>query len=300
LNWKVVSAVAVTLIFWSSAFAGIREGLLGGYTPGHLVLLRFLSASLVFIIYALITRMPLPRRRDIPRIALLGVVGITVYHTSLTFGELTVPAGTASLLIAAAPAVTAVIATVVLKERLNIIGWFGIVLGFAGVVVITAASGDNTSFTRGALLVLLSAVATSFFFVFQKPLFQRYSPIHLTAYFTWFGTIPMLVFLPGFWHDMATATTAATLSGIYIGVFPAAVSYVAWAIALSMGDAGKVSSALYVNPLLAIAIAFFWLGELPKWSSIVGGVIAIAGVMIVNLWGSRPLKPRESSSRMEA
>lgn len=285
MSVKTLVAVVVTLVFWSSAFAGIRAGLAGGYTPGHLVLLRFLSASAVFVIYALVRKIRIPQKQDLLRIALLGWTGISIYHTSLTFGEQTVQAGTASLLIAAAPAFTALLAAYFLKERLSWIGWAGIVLGFAGIVLITLGSGHSQGFTVGALLVLVSAVATAIFFVFQKPLFQRYSAIELTAYFTWFGTLPMLIFLPGLWTQIQHATAAATWSGVYIGVFPAAVAYVSWAVALSSGRASAVSSALYVNPVLAIFIAWVWLGELPHVVSIAGGVIAILGVIVVNLWG---------------
>jgi drug/metabolite transporter (DMT)-like permease len=287
LQMKTLLAVAVTLVFWSSAFAGIRAGLFGGYSPGHLVLLRFLSASLVFVVYALVRKVKVPERKDWPRVIGLGVCGISIYHIALTFGEMTVPSGTASLLIAAAPAITALIAAVVLGERLSGTGWFGILLGFAGIALITFGSGEHPGFTKGALLILLSALATSIFFVFQKPLFARYSAIDLTAYFTWTGTVPMLVFLPGFWHDVTHATAAATGSGIYIGVFPAAIAYVAWAIALSSGKTAGVTSSLYITPVLAILIGWIWLGEIPTALSIIGGMVALVGVIIVNLWGSR-------------
>lgn len=284
-------AVSVTLLFWSSAFAGIRAGL-AGYTPGHLVLLRFLSASGVFILYAIIRGIRPLALADIPKVALLGFTGITVYHTALTFGEVTVQAGTASLLIAAAPAFTALISFVALKERLTLWGWSGLAIGFAGVAVITFGSGHSQGITQGALLILLSAVCTAFFFVYQKPLYKRYRPIDLTAYVTFFGTLPMLVFAPGLLHQIRQAPLPATLSAVYIGVFPAAVAYVAWAIALQGAKATSVSSALYVNPVLAIFIAWIWLREVPGMITLVGGLLAIVGVLVVNLWGTGPTSAR--------
>lgn len=291
---KTWIAVLVTLLFWSSAFAGIRAGLAGGYGAGQVVLLRFLSASAVFIVYASVRRIAIPQRADIPKIAVLGLTGISLYHISLTFGELTVPAGIASLIIAVAPVFTAVVASFALKERLTIWGWLGLALGFIGVALITVDSGHVAGFTRGALLILVSAVATAFFFVYQKPLFARYRAIDLTAYFTWIGVLPMLVFLPGLVHQWPHATVAGTLACIYIGIFPAAIAYVAWAYALSTGRATTVTSTLYVNPILAIGIAWLWLGELPPLSAVAGGGIAIAGVLMVSFLGKTT--PRMTST----
>lgn len=64
---RVLLAIALTILPWASAFAGIRAGL-QDYSPAHLTLLRFLVASSVMLVYALLVRMPLPERRDWPAI----------------------------------------------------------------------------------------------------------------------------------------------------------------------------------------------------------------------------------------
>lgn len=294
-NWRTVTAVGVTLLFWSSAFAGIRAALQGGYSPGHVVLLRFLSASIVFLIYAAVKGIRLPRRNDVPKIAALGFIGISLYHTALTFGETAVQAGTASLIIAVAPAFTAIIAAFALRERLTRIGWLGIVIGFIGTGLITFGSGEAQGFTHGALLILISAASAAVFFVYQKPLYHTYRPLELTAYFTWFGTLPMLLFVPGLWRQMSQVPVQATISAVYIGIFPAAIAYVAWGYALSKARASSVTSALYLNPILAISIAWIWLGEFPKPVAIIGGLVAIVGVVAVNVWGKAKTAPAYAS-----
>ena len=65
-----------------STQAMIRAGL-EGLEPGHLVLLRFLVAGALLLLYALLRGLPPPRREDLPRLFLLGFLGITVYHTAL-------------------------------------------------------------------------------------------------------------------------------------------------------------------------------------------------------------------------
>jgi drug/metabolite transporter (DMT)-like permease len=49
--------------------------------------------------------------------------------------------------------------------------------------------------------------------------------------------------------------------------------------------AALLGNSLYLEPPIAIAIAFVWLGELPATFTFVGGIIAIAGVVISSLWG---------------
>ncbi|WP_077213057.1 DMT family transporter [Bacillus dakarensis] len=275
----------VTVIIWGSTFAAIRASLHGGYEPGHLVLVRYLIASAIFIVYALLpgVRFQLPKKKDLLKIILLGWIGISVYHIGVTFGEQTISAGTAGMLIGSAPVFTAIIAVLVLKERLDFQGWAGLFIGFIGIVIITLGTSDSSfSISKGAMLVLMSAVATSIFFVFQKPLFKRYSPIELTAYFTWAGTLPFFFFAPGTLETIQHANLEANLSALYVGIFPAAIAYVTWAIALSLGNASSISSVLYIEPVIAIVVSWLWLRELPSTLSLIGGIITISGVLVVN------------------
>jgi drug/metabolite transporter (DMT)-like permease len=291
---KTWAAIAVTLLLWASAFAGIKAGMRltpagapgpDGYGPGEVALLRFGVASIVLAGYAAFTRMRLPAREDLARIAWAGFLGITVYHVALNFGEVRVSAGAASLLISAGPVFTAIMSAVFLRERLTWIGWGGILVAFAGVALISLGESGGFSFEPGALLVLLAAVSTAGYFIVSKRGLRTYSPLQWTAYTIWAGTIPMLVFAPALVEQIPTAAPSATLAIIYLGVFPAAIAYVLWSYALARMPASLLSTFLYLSPVLAMTIAWVWIAEVPQALTIIGGLVAIVGVIIVQTKG---------------
>ena len=282
----VTLALAATVLFWASAFAGIRAGL-DAYGPGQIALFRFFVASAVLGVFALIRRMPLPERRDLPAVFLAGFLAFTLYHVALNYGEITVGAGSASVLINTAPIFTALLAVAFLGERLRVLGWIGMAVSFFGAALISIGESEGFGLAPRAFLILVAALSSSIYFVIQKPYLEKYGAIAFTTYAVWAGSLLSLLFLPGLISQIPAAPARTTLSMVYLGVFPTAIAYVTYAYAFSRMPASRAVSFLYLIPVMAYLIAWVWLGELPTVLSVVGGCVTLCGVLIVNTIGRR-------------
>lgn len=268
-------------VLWGSAFPLIKIGLEGLSVP-HLTVARHLVASAAFVPFLLLTGARLrPQTRDVPWFLLLGGTGIFVYHTALNAGELRVSAGATSLIIASAPAITALLARWITGERMPVIGWLGSLISFAGVALIVLGDSEGLRFDPFAGFVLLSAFATSLYFVLQQRMFARYKAVEVTAFVTWGGTVPMLAFLPGLPADLMDAPLRSLLATGYIGLFPSALAYSLFAFALSRAAITQVTAMLYSVPVFSLTLSWWFLGEVPSLLTVIGGTIAIAGIVVV-------------------
>lgn len=294
LSRKSLTAILVTVLLWGSAYPGIRAGL-SAYSPGELTLLRYLTASTTLAVCASVQPFRLPRWRDVPGLVALGALGFTIFHLALNYGEQTVTAGAASFLAATSPIFATLLASWFLDEQLTSWGWLGIALSLSGIALIALGEADGFGLDAGALLILLSAMSGAGYFTLQKSFLRRYSPLELTTYAVWAGTLLMGYFLPGLADQVTHASWDATLAVVYIGIFPGALAYVTYAYVLAQLPVSVTTSFLYLVPVMTLPIAWLWLGEVPAQLAVIGGLIALAGVVIVQRKGKNR-KPKTAAA----
>ena len=163
----VVAALVATVFIWASSYSAIRAGL-EAFGPGQLALARLAVASAVLALYAAAVRMRLPEAKDLPAVLISGFLAFAVYHVALNYGQVTVSAGAASILIGTAPIFTALWATTFLGERLRTWGWAGFAMSLVGATLVSAGEGGGLGLDAGALLVLRAAVCVRAYVVLQK------------------------------------------------------------------------------------------------------------------------------------
>ncbi|MEW8971280.1 MAG: EamA family transporter [Mesobacillus sp.] len=296
MDIRMAASHLLVILLWGSAFAGIRHGL-EGYSPEHLSFLRLFIGSAVLLCYAAFTKMKVPELKDWPVIFLFGFLGFAVYQTALNFGEQTVSAGAASLLVSTSPVFIGLLGRIFFQERTGKWYWSGASISMLGIMFISIGAGGSFNLGIGVLLILLASLSESLYFVFQKSYLSKYGALPFTAYTIWAATIFMGFFAPGIVGEIAEAPIGATMSAIYLGLFPTVVAYFAIAYITAKSGASEAASSLYLTPAASFIIAWVWLGEVPAIITIAGGVITLLGVSLTYFKGRNEMA--ESSLKIK-
>jgi len=268
------------VVLWASAFPAIRVaspelGVIG------LSLVRLLVAAIALTVASPLLKVRIPAKRDLPLVVACAFFGMTAYQLLLNWGEIFVPAGTASLIVAAAPLVSVAIAAYFFREKLSMLKIIGSAVAIGGVLVVCIAR-TGVSLSNAVWIIVAATVVQGIYHPLTRPLLRRYSGLEVATYGMIVGTIMALPLLPLGWSELINASPAAWLSAIYLGLLPSAVGFALWGYAVARLPIATSTSLLYLVPPVAVLIAFVWLGELPVVPELIGGAVVVLGVITIS------------------
>ena len=271
-------------ILWGVAFVGIKEGL-RELSPSTLTVLRFAIADVCLLAIMAVWPAARPRfeRRDLWRLAVLGVTGVPGYHLALNWGEQRTSASVASLIVATAPVMVALGSAALLGERATLRRWIGIALAFSGVAVLAVsdpAGGGRTSVT-GILVSMLAPVMWAVYVIVGKPLADRTSAVRITTTSMLMGSVCLLPLLSGeTFRQIGSLSASGWGWMLQLGLGSSVAGYFIFVWALGKMDATTVSVFLYAVPVVALISAWLLLDEQLGASMIFAAAMVIAGVVL--------------------
>ena len=270
-------------LIWGVNFSVVKFGT-GVVSPLAFNGARMLLASVALCALALL-RAPRAGRRDAAMLLLLGVLGNGVYQYLFVQGVALTRAGNAALVLAATPAVVALLGRVRGVERIGPRAAAGIALSIAGIGLIvfgTAQGHVGDSSLRGDLLVLGACVAWALYTVLLTPYAARVDGIVLSAITMVGGTVPLvLVAAPALaaapWAGLAWQGWAAIA---YSGLGALVLAYLFWY--RGVRTLGPTRTAMYANlqPLIALVVAWLTLGETPTIFQGTGAALILGGLLL--------------------
>lgn len=216
----------IAVALWGSAFAAITVAL-DAFHPFTLVPVRLGIAATALLIASFWRPVPLPRLRTLPRIVGCAAVGMVGYQLLLNLGEVDVPAGTASMIIAAAPLAAAIMVRQDRSDRTPRSWWWASSVCIAGVVLVCIdAAGTAPLDAIGALVI--AAIIYGLYAPLLKPLLADHDGFTVTTHITVTAAImstPLLLTHPIPPHDVTATEWGAA---IYLGIGPSATAFLLW------------------------------------------------------------------------
>ncbi len=277
------------VLVWGASFIATKVAL-AEVSPVTVVWVRFAMGVAVLGVALVVSGQlaPVPPG-TLAMFALLGLLGITFHQWLQSTALVTSRASTSGWIVATTPVFMALLGRVVLHERLGGARAAGIAIAGAGVVLVVTRGQLSTLLhghfgAPGDALILLSAPNWAVFSVLSRRVLRVQPAIRTMAGVMglgWLATTGLLAAGPGF-TELPKLSSRGWTALVFLGIACSGLAYIAWYDALRHMPASQAGALLYLEPLVAMAVAAAVLGEPITAGTVVGGAVILAGVWLVN------------------
>ena len=271
----------IAIFFWATAFV-FTKVVLKKVDATTLGVLRYFFASIIVIFILIKQKISLPKLKDIPAFIFAGFSGYAGYIGFFNMATLLSSPSTLSVINALAPAITAIIAYFMFNEKIKVIGWISMGISFCGILILTLWNGALT-INKGVLYMLIGCLLLSIYNISQRYLTKKYSSFDVSMYSMLIGGILLIIYSPSSIVNIFSISSGYLILIIYMSIFPSIISYFFWTKAFELAKSTtEVTSFMFVTPVLATFMGMLILGDIPKLSTLIGGVVIILGMILFN------------------
>jgi drug/metabolite transporter (DMT)-like permease len=286
----VIAYIEVTfaVIAWGASFIATKLAL-RDLSPVTVVWIRF---AIGVIILGIATKMrnqfSLPKKQEWFYLALLGFLGITFHQWLQSTGLQTVQASTTAWIVATTPVFIAFLSWLFLKEKISWLQISGIFIAAVGVLLVVSRGNLGGLFksgfgTPGDILILISASNWAVFSILSSRGLKKYPATQMMFYVMTIGWLfTSFLFISGQGFGEISQLTWSSLIGVsFLGIFCSGLAYIAWYDGLQALPASRIGAFLYIEPLVAVVVAWVVLGETLVPVVLIGGAVILMGVRLV-------------------
>ena len=297
---RIDGLLLVMTVIWGGNFAVVKVAMreIPEYGFGAL---RLLLASVLFLVViarrgGLAASISRVSARDWRWLALLAIIGHTIYQVLFLGGVARTSVANSSLIFGCTPIVVSLISSYLGHERITALRWAGVLLSFAGIYLVVSHEQAEGATRLGDLLITGALLAWAIFTIGSRSLLSRYSPLVLTGFTMMIGAagylplgVPSLIRL-----DWGAVSGVAWIGMIYSSIFALVVAYLIWYTGVQR--LGNSHTSLYSNlvPIVAMGIAAIVLGEPLTARKMAGAAAVLAGLALTRVEAGSPPAPVEA------
>lgn len=293
-----LAAALATMLVWGVNFAFTKHVLdhvgVGAFVFIRFAVLPLLAAALLVVIFRSKVAATWPRREDLPRFVLCGLVGHALHIGVVMNGMNLSTPFSSSLVLTSGPLFTLGILAALGAERLRVRQLAGTLVACAGIVVFLADkfAAGLAGAGAGDLLLLGAAFLFALYTVLVQPLAKRYGPLIVLSYTLFFSAPFILVFTAA---PFASAPMGHLPATVWIGIVWGVVGanffgWLMWTWVNSVRGIARSAPFAYLTPPIAGLVAWLTLGETFTWLKLAGAAVTMAGVAWAQFSGGPPRK----------
>jgi drug/metabolite transporter (DMT)-like permease len=282
-----LALLALANLIWAAQGTAVKvlESKLG---PIAITFVPFWITTLLLL--PLLRHYRLPAKRDLFAFLIAGVGGQVLAQLGMTWGITRSLASNAAILNLLIPVISAMLASLMLHEKLTVLRCISFAIGLVGVLLMSVEDLRHSAFLdsrmlTGNLLILAGCAGSSFYNVYCKGLMQRFQEVEILIYsyiFASLASIPLLIWVePLSFHAFTTFDTKSWLAFAFLAILMYGVSMLVFFYVLQFLDVTVASMSLYLVPVFGVILGATLLGERLSPLAIAGSVVVLAATILI-------------------